>query len=121
MGVVVEFLVGGWVIETEVGAQVDDAEAALEEGGSVLVGDAVGEGEEGGIGPGGGDGIGFWCDEGEAGGGAALSEAGEDFGERAAGVLAGGEADEFGAGVAEEDAQEFDSGVSAGSEDGDFG
>lgn len=121
VGVVVEFLVGGRVIEAEIGAQVDDAETAVEQGGGVFVGDAVGEGEEGGIGSSGGDGIGVGGDEGEAGGGAALREAGEDCGERSSGVLSGGEADEFGVGVAEEDAQEFDSGVSTGSEDGDFG
>ena len=119
--VVVEFLVDGGVIEPEVGAEVDDAETACEEGGGEFVGDAVGECEEGGVCAGGGDGVGVRVDEGEGGGWAGVGEAREDVGERAAGVLAGGEADEFSAWVAEEDAKEFDAGVSAGSEDGDFG
>jgi hypothetical protein len=82
---------------------------------------AVRQGEEGGIGSGGGDGVGFRGDERETGRGAGLSEAREDFREWASGVLAGSEADEFGEGVAEEDAEEFDAGIPAGSEDGDFG
>ena len=120
MGFAVELGVGVDVFDAEIGAEIDDTEACLEEWGGELVRDAVGEGEEGGVCTGLDDCFGGGGDEEEFGAGDS-GELGEDGGDGLSGVLAGGDGGEFGVGVAEEKANEFFAGVAAGSDDGDAG
>ena len=116
----VELGVGVDVFDAEIGAEIDDTEAGLEERGRELVRDAVGEGEEGGIGTGLDDCFGGGRDEEEFGAGDS-GELGEDGGDGLAGVLAGGDGGEFGVRMAKEKVNEFFARIAAGSDDGDAG
>ena len=120
MGFAVEFGVGVDVFDAEIGAEIDDFEAGLEEWGGEFVGDAVGEGEQGGVGARLDDCFGGGGDEEEFGAGDS-GELGEDGGDGLAGVLAGGDGGEFGVRMAKEKANEFFARIAAGSDDGDAG
>ena len=119
VGFAVEFLVDFGVVDAEVGAEVDDAEAFVEKGGGVGCGFAVREGEEGDFGTAGGDLIHVGVDKIEVRTGKA-GEAGEDSADGSANVAARGDRDEVDLGVREEEADQVAPCVSAGSENGCF-
>ena len=115
----VKFLIDVGAPQAEIGAEVDDLAALLQEGDREFRGDAVGQGEEdepdllgeqGGVGLGEPDGFGPGM----------VAEFGKDLGERLPGVLARGDSGEFDMGMGEEQAHEFLAGITGGADDADF-
>lgn len=120
MGLVVEVGVNGGVIEAEVGTEVHQFEATIEEIFGERGGGSVGEGEEGDLGSGGGDSIHIGFDEANFRAGVSF-ESWENFGYFLPGIRTRGDGDDLGFGMAKDEAEEFQTGVSAGSDDRDFG
>lgn len=108
VGVIVELGVGFGRTEAEVGAEVDDAEALVEQRFGEGGGDAMREGEESDLGAGLFDEFDIGFDEGEGVGWGDAAEAGELGAEEFAGEGAGGDGDEFDAGVAQDEAKQLD-------------
>ena len=108
VGVIVELGVGFGRTEAEVGAEVDDAEALVEEGFGKGSGDAVREREESDLGAGLFDEFDIGLDEGEGVRWGDAAEAGELGAEEFASEGAGSDGDEFDAGVAQDEAKQLD-------------
>jgi hypothetical protein len=108
VGVIVELGVGFGRTEAEVGAEVDDAEALVEEGFGKGGGDAVRESEESDLGAGLFDEFDIGLDEGEGVGWGDAAEAGELGAEEFASEGTGRDGDEFDAGVAQDEAKQLD-------------
>ncbi len=108
MCVIVELGVGFGRTEAEVGAEVYDAEALVEQRFGKGGGDAMREGEESDLGAGLFDEFDIGFDEGERIRWWDAAEAGELGAEELAGKGAGGDGDEFDAGVAQDEAKQLD-------------
>jgi hypothetical protein len=108
MGVIVELGVGFRRTEAEVGAEVDDAKALIEQRLGEGGGDAMREGEESDLGAGLFDEFDIGLDEGEGVDWGDAAEAGELGAEEFASEGAGRDGDEFDTGVAQDEAKQLD-------------